>query len=262
MSSEKPMGWRQGSAASGYVLAVLFVVGAVGLRLAFDPLLGAHSPYLPFVAAILLAGRLAGRGPALTATAFSGLSVWYVILEPRYSFRVSDPAALVGLGLFATLGVVISFLAPRSPEFVPSAGRRRLRSQKHEGIGPRFLRRIAVVVTAVAVLGVVASLLWAGVQRSAEADRWVEHTYQVLNAAQRVGTYVARAQTWERAYLLTGDERYAQAYRSLIEWEGQARGDLRRLTSDNRSQQARLDELERLAGARLASVQDAMELRK
>src|SRR3974390_1887862 len=92
-----------------YSLAALSVAAALGVRSLLDPVLQTYAPYLPFTLAVMVAGRFAGRGPALAATAASVLGSWYFLLDPRFSF-VATPAQLGSLALFAVVGTGISIM--------------------------------------------------------------------------------------------------------------------------------------------------------
>ncbi len=245
-----------------YAFAVLTVAGAVGLRLALDPLLGSQSPYLPFVAAVLLTGRLCGRGPALAGTLLSVLSVWYFFLEPHYSFAISSPNSLAGLGLFVVIGAAISLLETRRGQSDSEAAANPLKQRRPAAIGVLLLRRIGMLAGAALTAGVLASTLWTGLQRSEDAERWVEHTYQVLDAAASVRSNLERSQTSERGYLLTGEDEYYDAFQSAVASERQARATLRRLVADNPDELARLNEIDRLTEARLQMSADAIRVRR
>ena len=99
-----------------YSLGVLSVLVALAFRMALNPVLGPNAPYLPFALAIILAGRLGGRGPALAATALSALGVLYFLIEPRYALMADNPHAVAGLALFAFVGVLISLLVGQLTE--------------------------------------------------------------------------------------------------------------------------------------------------
>jgi len=60
--------WRYGAAALSVSVALL-------VRLSLFPMLGEHSPYLPFAVAVMVAARWGGRGPGFAATALSALGV-------------------------------------------------------------------------------------------------------------------------------------------------------------------------------------------
>ncbi|HTX34869.1 MAG TPA: PAS domain S-box protein [Bryobacteraceae bacterium] len=255
-----PAGFIEKLAKPRYVLALLAVAGAVGLRLALDPLLGTQSPYLPLAAAVLVAGRLGGRGPALGATALGSLSAWYFFVEPRFSFTVTQPYDLVGLGLFGVIGVGISLLEAQdgAPSGTAAAGRWENRSGGPVGVPA--VRRTAMLAGGALAIGILASLLWSGLTRSMEAERWVEHTYQVLNAVTSVGSSLEVAETSQRGYLLTGDDRYLKSYRAALAAEQAGSLALRRLTADSRVQQARLKDFDRLAQTRLAVLDSTIQV--
>jgi two-component system cell cycle sensor histidine kinase/response regulator CckA len=90
-----------------YGLAAAAVAAALGVRWLLDPVLQTYAPYLPFTLAVMVAGRFAGRGAALVATAGGALCSWYFLLEPRFSFEAT-PAQLASLALFAVVGTGIS----------------------------------------------------------------------------------------------------------------------------------------------------------
>jgi len=98
------------SAAVRYAGAAAAVFTALGIRLGLDAMLTRHSPYLPFVLAVILAARFGGRGPALWATGLSVVTFWYFVIEPRGSFAISEPGAAVGLVQFAVIGCLVSLL--------------------------------------------------------------------------------------------------------------------------------------------------------
>jgi PAS domain S-box-containing protein len=96
-----------------YGVAAAVVFGAVLTRLALVPALGAHSPYLPFTLAVLIAARFGGVRPGLAATALSALSITWFFLDPLHSFQITDPAAIGALALFIVVACLISFVAGR-----------------------------------------------------------------------------------------------------------------------------------------------------
>jgi two-component system, cell cycle sensor histidine kinase and response regulator CckA len=98
------------SRRAGYALAGVAVSAALGVRLSLFPILGTHSPYLPFILAVTVAARYGGRGPGFAATAISALGVGWFSLEPIHSFRIAEPADLAGITLFVVVGCLISLL--------------------------------------------------------------------------------------------------------------------------------------------------------
>ncbi len=112
------------SAAVRYAMAAAAVCAALGIRFALDPVLSRHSPYLPFVLATIVAAYYGGRATALASTAMSVLAVWYFLVEPRFSFAISEPGAVAGLVQFAIVGSLVSLLVGRLRQaLVDSVGR-------------------------------------------------------------------------------------------------------------------------------------------
>jgi PAS domain S-box-containing protein len=105
-----------------YGVALLAVLGATAARLALEPVLGKHSPYLPFVLAIMLAARFGGGGPGLAATAASVIACCYFFVEPRF-LAFADATAAWGLGLFFVVGAGISLLSGQLHQALVSLAR-------------------------------------------------------------------------------------------------------------------------------------------
>jgi PAS domain S-box-containing protein len=98
------------SGAWRYGFAVVAVVVAAGVRLAFNPLLEVQGPYMPFYFAVIIAALFGGRGPGLVATATSGLWMQWLFLKPAYCLPVTIQTANWGLALFLLLSAVIALL--------------------------------------------------------------------------------------------------------------------------------------------------------
>src|SRR5208282_3398204 len=125
-----------------YAATVLAVVCTVAIRLVFDPVLTDRAPYLFFVLTVVIVKRLWGRGPGLLATLLGGLSVWYFILEPRFSFAIGNRVDLLNLGCYFAVGAAISFLGEMSgrlPDSLVIGGR---------SIKPRVIRQTAALAGA------------------------------------------------------------------------------------------------------------------
>jgi PAS domain S-box-containing protein len=95
---------------SAYGLAIATVVVAIGLRLLLWPIVADRVPFITLFAAVIFVAWYGGRWPGLVAVAASALGAAYFILEPRYSFDVSQPEYRIGLGLFVALSVVTVLL--------------------------------------------------------------------------------------------------------------------------------------------------------
>jgi PAS domain S-box-containing protein len=101
--SERPALYRYG-------ISILAVVLSVLLRLPFQEIFGAGTPFLFFFPAIMFAGWYGGLGPGLLATALSVPLANYFFMQPFFSFGFPQFSDLVQVGVFSGTGVFISLL--------------------------------------------------------------------------------------------------------------------------------------------------------
>ncbi len=80
-----------------YGAAIAFTGAAVLLRLALDPLLGAHVALATLYGAVAFAVWLGGSGPALLATVLGYIAADYLFIAPRGTWHFADAQHLVGL---------------------------------------------------------------------------------------------------------------------------------------------------------------------
>lgn len=88
------------------------------------------------------------------------------------------------------------------------------------------------------------------------------HTYEVLTKLETTRSLLTDAETGQRGYLITGEEQFLEPYYSAAPHIEATIGALRRLTSDNPSQQQRIPALEQRVGNRLALIKEVIELRQ
>jgi methyl-accepting chemotaxis protein len=91
---------------------------------------------------------------------------------------------------------------------------------------------------------------------------WVSHTYAVLEQLTMIQSGLKDAETGQRGYLITGEERYLEPYNNSRKKVDGAIASLRKLTSDNPVQQARLDKIEPLIEAKYTELKETIELRR
>jgi methyl-accepting chemotaxis protein len=114
---------------------------------------------------------------------------------------------------------------------------------------------------ALAMLIGTGSVSYQSTNRLTEAAGWVAHTHQVLEQLGQIIQALDDAETGQRGYIITGDELYLEPYRTGLSILDQRLSSLRSLTSDNGSQQRRLDRLVPLMAERLAVLKTGVELR-
>lgn len=95
-----------------------------------------------------------------------------------------------------------------------------------------------------------------------QSQKWVDHTQTVLNKNQEVLKLVTDAETGQRGYLLTGNDRYLQPYRLAVDVIELKIAQLRQLLLDNPSQQRQLDKLNLLIEAKLPELKQTIYLRQ
>jgi methyl-accepting chemotaxis protein len=95
-----------------------------------------------------------------------------------------------------------------------------------------------------------------------ETNRWVSHTHEVKRTALACLAALTDAETGQRGFLLTGEERFLEPYRVGKDRVESKLAEVRRLTSDNSAQQQRLTALAPLVSGRLATLARVIELRR
>src|SRR5262249_48167526 len=125
-----------------YVVAVLVVPLALVLRWPLAPILGAALPYITLFPAVLVAAYFGGLVPGLLATVFGAFAGLPVVIERRWSLRLSAPADVAGLILFSGGGAVMSWLCEslrRAERRQAEATRQARESEERFG---RFMRHL------------------------------------------------------------------------------------------------------------------------
>lgn len=99
------------------------------------------------------------------------------------------------------------------------------------------------------------------IQLTATAN-WVNHTHQVLQNLESLLSAVKDAETGQRGFIITGEDRYLEPYRNAQSEIEDNRKATRTLTSDNAAQQKRMDQLDTLLTTRLTELQEVITVRK
>jgi methyl-accepting chemotaxis protein len=115
---------------------------------------------------------------------------------------------------------------------------------------------------ALAILVVIGAVSYRSTVKLTETAQWVAHTHEVLERLESVLSGMKDAETGQRGYLLTGEERYLEPFRAAREAMSQKFLTLRELTKDNLNQQRRLDVLRPLLDAKLSELQETIDARK
>jgi CHASE3 domain sensor protein len=130
-------------------------------------------------------------------------------------------------------------------------------------LGPTMTSSIkAIAACALIVLACIGTLsFWSEVRNDKDRE-WVRHTYLVVGKLQTVRIDITQAETGQRGFMLTGQDRYLKLYGAGVNQVRQDMTELRDLTSDNSRQQEAIQRLDPLIAARLAELGDGIEVRK
>ena len=124
-------------------------------------------------------------------------------------------------------------------------------------------RKLATAFAVPAVLSAtVAITSYRGLVTNVEDVRWVTHTYDVLQTLDGVIASLADAETGQRGFLLTGTDAYLEPY---AQGTAAATSDVERLSTlvaDNAAQQQHIAPLRALTAAKLAVLQETIDLRR
>jgi len=113
-----------------------------------------------------------------------------------------------------------------------------------------------------ALLVAISAIAYRGMTSLVETVHWEVHTHEVLNQLDDLLLQIQNAETGQRGYIITGEERYLEPYHSALQRIGEDSARLRRLSADNPRQQERLDRLDSLIADKLAELNQTVELRK
>lgn len=135
------------------------------------------------------------------------------------------------------------------------------KSALHEALGmdPALVISLAVVVTFFVVGGGLAFLNTRAILRDAES---VTHTHEVLTVLDDLLSLVRDAETGQRGFILTGDERYLAPYNSAITQIDERLEDAERLMGDNARQLERIPALRKRIDAKLKGLKETIDLRR
>ena len=108
--------------------------------------------------------------------------------------------------------------------------------------------------TILAILLVIAIVVFINVRSIINASKWVNHTYEVIQVAETMGAAVVDMETGLRGFVITGEDNYLEPYdqggRNFLELVTKGR----KLTSDNPGQVKRWDEVRSLQETWVAEV--------
>src|ERR1035441_5134192 len=126
-------------------------------------------------------------------------------------------------------------------------------------IGTKIGGGFALALAALLIIGVVS---YRSTTALIENSAWVDHTYLVLDNLEQLLSTMKDAETGQRGFVITGEERYLEPYNSALGQSDQILKAIRELTKDNPNQQARLDALDLLIAAKFTELKTIIDLRR
>ena len=95
-----------------------------------------------------------------------------------------------------------------------------------------------------------------------DSGKGVSHAHAVIGEIEEALADLQEAETGQRGYLLTGDERFLEPYNAAVAHLPDQLRELREITADNAQQLAAVGRIQALATQRLASLKDGIERRR
>jgi diguanylate cyclase (GGDEF)-like protein/PAS domain S-box-containing protein len=115
---------------------------------------------------------------------------------------------------------------------------------------------------ALLALVAVGTVSYRAILASRESDRWVQHSYEVLENLNSLLAATESIEASYRGFALTGDESHFFSYRASIDNANKAERTVRDLTADNPVQQNRIPVLERLIAEKIQFDDTVVGLRR
>jgi two-component sensor histidine kinase len=93
---------------SGYMIALIVLILALGLRELLDPYV--KIPYVTLFPAMIVCSLVGGRLAGILAAAAGGIVAWYLWLPPRGTFSVEWPTAQLSILLYVLTSTILLLL--------------------------------------------------------------------------------------------------------------------------------------------------------
>ena len=103
---------------------------------------------------------------------------------------------------------------------------------------------------------------WSSTVNLVDNAEMVDHTHEVLSNLEKILSQLKDAETGQRGFVLTGDPSYLAPYDAGLGGVVLAVANVRYLTSDNSSQQTRLDGIEPLIQTKFNELNQTIDLRR
>lgn len=91
---------------------------------------------------------------------------------------------------------------------------------------------------------------------------WVDHTNTVILKLENTLSFMKDAETGQRGFLLTGDDRFLEPYKGAYDSVQATLNNLKELTQDNNEQQVAVEQLRLLVVRRQSLLRESIQVRK
>jgi len=126
-------------------------------------------------------------------------------------------------------------------------------------VGKKIGAGFALALVIMVILGVSSYL---AMNRLTEAANWRKHTHEVLIEIDKVLSLLKDAETGQRGFIITGENRYLEPYNEAISKIDPAVENIRQMTADNPNQQQRIVILKAKLAEKLSELAETIVLRK
>ncbi|WP_348266579.1 CHASE3 domain-containing protein [Edaphobacter paludis] len=120
----------------------------------------------------------------------------------------------------------------------------------------------SLLLLAFGIVGLNTWLAFRSINSLVRSEAWVDHTWQAIDQVERIMSSAKDAETGNRGYLITGDQKYLAPYLSARQELPAELKHFQELTADNPSQQAHVHEMDAAIGRRLNLLQQGIDLRR
>ena len=127
------------------------------------------------------------------------------------------------------------------------------------GIGTRILAGYAAVLVVVGVIGIIA---YHATTELIDTSGLVAHSHKLKEALTDLLSKLKDAETGQRGFILTGEERYLEPYSTAIREIDRSVQDLKELAADQPAQLRRIDRIQTLIANKLAELAETISLRR
>jgi len=119
-----------------------------------------------------------------------------------------------------------------------------------------------VLVLGVVMVGAMGIQSYLGIRRLTEANRWVAHTHEVMENLEHVLSVLKDAETGQRGFLLTGEDRYLEPHNAASAEIAKDLDAVTGLTQDSAEQQASLQQLRKFTVDKLDELRTTIKLER